>query len=251
MEAVHPVVAERIRRPMPLGQRVLERSLPIVSFGDARKATVATLSLNPSWIEFESQNEIWLEGSARRVASLASIGVDDPRNLTDEQVAQVVAESNAYFNGPNWYKAWFHWLESLLVGSGAGSYMDGTACHLDLVQWATKPAQGKLAPSVWEPLVEKDTPFLRWQLENGAIKVVLMNGTSVVRWVHKAGLLGAAREEALTYSATTGTKTMRVRRGSSDGVLFLGWNRPLAGALSSDGRARLINWVRAELKQPV
>jgi hypothetical protein len=88
-----------------------------------------------------------------------------------------------YFTGENWYRPWFHWLEALLIGSGAGSYLDGSACHLDLVQWATKPVQRKLSSEVWGRLVQDDLEFLRWQLLMSNVSVVLMNGASVVCWV--------------------------------------------------------------------
>jgi hypothetical protein len=117
---IAPAVAERIRRPTPAGLSVLPGSLPVVSFGDPNVATVATLSLNPSWLEFQSASGAWLLGPERRLASLISLGASDPRDLDDDQVAQVVAESNAYFRGPNWYRGWFHWLESMLAGVGRG-----------------------------------------------------------------------------------------------------------------------------------
>jgi hypothetical protein len=62
-------VTERIRRPIPAGLSVLPGTLPIVSFGDPSVAAVATLSLNPSWIEFEAPRGGWLDGARRRVAS--------------------------------------------------------------------------------------------------------------------------------------------------------------------------------------
>jgi hypothetical protein len=105
MTNLAPTVAERIRRPMPPGLRVLPESLPVVSFGDPDVAVVATLSLNPSWREFQEPTGAWRLGAERRLASLKSIGAEDPRNLEHDQVAQVVAESNAYFRGPNWYKS--------------------------------------------------------------------------------------------------------------------------------------------------
>jgi hypothetical protein len=243
-------VAERIRRPIPEGLSVLPGSLPIVSFGDPNTASVATISLNPSWIEFEGPRGGWLHGSDRRVASLVSIGVTDPRNLDDDQVASVVGESNRYFMGPNWYKAWFNWLEKMLCGSGAGSYLRGSACHLDLVQWATKPAQGELDPAVWDRLVADDREFLQWQLHTSGVSVVLMNGASVVRWVERAGLLSGIDRDVMHYRTTSGSaRTMTLYRGVAEGLLFLGWNTPLASAISTDGRERLIGWVSERLDE--
>jgi hypothetical protein len=65
---------------------------------------------------------------------LHSLGVKDPGELDAGQVGQVVAESYEYFRSGRWYRQWFGWLERLVTSSGAGSYLDGSACHLDLVQ---------------------------------------------------------------------------------------------------------------------
>ncbi len=238
-----PVVAERVRRSIPPGLSVLPGSLPVVSFGDPSRAVVATLSLNPSWIEFQSPAGVWLRGRDRRLASLVSLRAGDARDLDDDQVEQVVVECNGYFRGPNWYRTWFHWLESLLQDSQAGSYFDGSACHLDLVQWATKPAQGKLAQVVWDRLVEQDRDFLRWQLAASNVRAVLLNGASVVRWVQQAGLVSGLDESILEYRAANGLGQIRMSRAVAAGVLFIGWNKPLAGALAADGRRQLSRWV--------
>jgi hypothetical protein len=240
---IAPAVAERIRRPIPPGLSVLPGSLPVVSFGDPNGALAATLSLNPSWREFESPDGTWLSGSGRRLASLISLGASDPRELDDKQVATVVAESDSYFLGPNWYRGWFHWLESLLNASGTGSYFDGTVCHLDLVQWATKPAQGELPTEIWRSLVEEDRDFLRWQLANTNVRVLLLNGASAVQWLEEAGLVDEFEADLIPYNTRNGGAKLRVYRANADGVAVLGWNRPLAGALSSDGRLKLSSWV--------
>jgi hypothetical protein len=242
-------VAERIRRPVPADLCVLPGSLPVVSFGDPDQALVATLSLNPSWREFESPRGEWLSGSRRRLASLISLGVSDPRELDEEQVATVVGECNGYFRGPNWYRGWFHWLESILTVSGAGSYFDDTACHLDLVQWATKPAQGELPTVVWDRLVEQDRDFLRWQLANTNVGVLLLNGASVVQWLQEAGLVHEVEADVLPYAANNGRGKLRVYRANAGGVVVLGWNRPLAGALSADGRLKLGAWLAEALQE--
>jgi len=248
-DEIAAAVADRIRRPIPPDLSVLVGSLPVVSFGDPNRAAVATLSLNPSWREFKSPAGVWLHGSDRRLASLISLGVDDARDLDDQQVATVVAECNAYFRGPNWYRVWFQWLESILQASGAGSYFDGSACHLDLVQWATKPAQGELSRDVWDRLVEQDRDFLRWQLGISNVRVLLLNGASAVRWLQEAGLVRGFEENVLAYQAVNGSGRLRVFQAIAQGVLLLGWNRPLAGALSADGRLRLSAWLAEALRQ--
>jgi hypothetical protein len=245
---VAPAVAERIRRRTPPDSFVLPGSLPVVSFGDPNRAVTATLSLNPSWREFESSDGTWLGGSRRRLASLISLGAADSRDLNDEQVSTVLAQSESYFDGPNWYRGWFHWLESMLNTSGAGSYFDGTACHLDLVQWATKPAQGELPVDVWRHLVEEDRDFLRWQLANTNVRVLLLNGASVAQGLQEAGLVDEFETNVIPYEARNGSAKLRVYRANADGVAILGWNRPLAGALSGDGRLKLGSWLSDALQ---
>jgi hypothetical protein len=227
---------------------VLAGSLPVVSFGDAASAVIATLSLNPSWLEFQSPAGAWLTGSRRRLASLVSLGVADPQDLDDDQIAAVLAESNGYFRGPNWYRTWFHWLESLLTRSGAGSYLNGTACHLDLVQWATKPAQGQLPPPVWNHLVAEDSSFLHAQLRGSPIRVALLNGASTAQWVRRAGLVSGFDEDIITYSTSSGNNRLRLFRADAGGMLFLGWNKPLASAIAADGRSQLADWIAAQLQ---
>ena len=76
---IQPQVEGRIRRAIPDGAGVLSGSLPVVSFGDPGTAAVATASLNPSWREFQAPSGEWLLGGKRRLASLHSMRVKDPR----------------------------------------------------------------------------------------------------------------------------------------------------------------------------
>lgn len=216
----------------------------MVSFGDPTGARVATLSLNPSWIEFQDQSGAWLLGEHRRLASLRSLGVTSAEELTDEHVGEVVNDCYSYFDRPTWYKRWFGWLEKLLSGAGVGSYLDGSACHLDLVQWATKPAQGKLDPGVWRRLVSDDRAFLEWQLGARNIDVVLMNGAAIIAEVRASGIAPDLESSTIRYKIGNGTGEVRVVRGRVGGKLFLGWNRPLATAIARSGREALIAWVR-------
>jgi hypothetical protein len=241
-------LAERLRRPIPAGMGIVEGSLPVPSFGSPEAAEVATLSLNPSWAEFLTASGQWLNGDKRRLPSLVSLGVSDPRDLTDIQLADVVEECEAYFRGGNWYRAWFGWLQRLLIGSGVGNYMDGSACHLDLVQWATEEPQRNLDPAAWRELVDQDRDFLRWQLEATNVKTVLVNGMSVVQQLQEAGVVDHFDSDTLTFPLTAGVGTLRVFHAVVEGVVFLGWNRPLAGAVPMAGRDRLAEWVREQLK---
>ena len=86
---------ERAARVPPAGARVIPGSTPVVSFGDPC-ARVATLSINPSSIEFMRRGSL-LAGSERRLATLASLGVTKHEDINAERAATIVNECSSYF----------------------------------------------------------------------------------------------------------------------------------------------------------
>ncbi|MGD0090158.1 MAG: hypothetical protein ABSE73_09580 [Planctomycetota bacterium] len=175
-------VVERIRRPAPADSHVVAGSTPVVSFGDARIAKAATLGLNPSRIEFLDDNGQELKDELRRLATHTSLGSSDLLSAPLDTIAQVLEECNGYFKpNRNPYRRWFDPLDKILKACGA-SYYDGSACHLDLVQWATDPTWGNLRPAdLRSRLIEADSPFLVKQLRNENIRLLLVNGMGVKR----------------------------------------------------------------------
>jgi hypothetical protein len=216
MSDVPAEVAASIRRPAPAGHAVVEGSLPVVSFGDYRTAQVATLALNPSPLEFLDKQGGYLIEDVRRLASRVSMQRLDPEGLSDADVAKIFSDSNTYFcRNPLW--SWFHWLETLIDGADLGSYLGRTARHLDLVQWATKPAQGKWTAEVWQRLVREDRDFLTWQLGETRARTVLVNGASCVGWLAKEEIVRWDPPKVLEFSDARGRpahlKAWEARRG--------------------------------------
>jgi len=147
-------IEARVRREWPDNAQVVAGSTPVISFGDATKARVATLGLNPSRCEFNRNRGLAAWGSTAQ---------------------QVIDGCHQYFQR-NPYRQWFDRLESVLTGFDA-SYYDGSACHLDLVQWATDPTWARLAAPLRTRLMNDDVPFLIQQLQaNDNIQVLLVNG---------------------------------------------------------------------------
>jgi hypothetical protein len=231
-------IEERIRRPYPSGCSVVEGSTPVVCFGDARTARVATLGLNPSDAEFLDRGG-WLQDADRRFETLASLGLERLQDADDEQTQAVLDACHAYFyRNPYW--RWFGKLEAVLNESLAASYRDGSAVHLDLVQWATRPVWSKIGdPAARRRLVEQDREFLRRQLALEHIGLVLMNGRTVMVQVAAMGvplqrhceLPGGPKDEMLI--------------GTSQGTMFLGWNKVFpAGGISAQQRERIVAEIR-------
>jgi transposase-like protein len=152
--AIPPYVLERVRRSIPPSSMVVPGSTPVVAFGNARRATVATLGLNPSRVEFLDRHGQEFTESQRRLETCRSLGVAQLADAPDDIVERVVAGCDGYFQR-NPYWRWFLPLEQVLQGVGV-SYTDGSACHLDLIQWATDPVWGKL-PTRQDAVVESSS----------------------------------------------------------------------------------------------
>lgn len=220
MSLLPDYVEHRIRRPIPADSHVVAGSTPVVSFGNAGTAKVATLGLNPSRVEFLDRSGRELEVSCRRLATHRSLGTCNLFDAPQDVVAGVLEDCNRYFQR-NPYRQWFDQLESVLIACGA-SYYDGSACHLDLVQWATDPTWGRLRPAkLRKRLLDADGPFSIEQLSNERINVLLVNGMGVVRQIRR--LTGADFEEC-------------------EPIVGLGFQRTRLFAGAIFGRVRVVGW---------
>ncbi|MQA00930.1 MAG: hypothetical protein GEU80_16690 [Dehalococcoidia bacterium] len=231
-----------IRRAPPPVSEVVSGSTPVVSFGDLERARVATLGINPSAREFLDGGQL-LSGQSRRLATLPSLGTNDTASFSDEQVAAVLDDCYAYFDPDrNPYRRWFDPLDEILR-SVSVSYYDRTACHLDLVQWATEPVWGQIAsPQSRRMLLDDGVPHLRAQLKHGGVALVLLNGRQVLEHVQSEGLASLERNGSLTE----GAKSCALYSGWSGPTRVLGWSTNLQSSfgVTRAFRQRLAGWVK-------
>jgi hypothetical protein len=211
-------VADRIRRP-PRDSAVVTGSTPVIAFGDPNTSRVATLGLNPSRAEFLSPAGKLLD-TDRRFETLASLGVDTLADASEHQVFSVFEACRSYFQR-NPYRRWFDQLERILAGVGA-SYYSGSACHLDLVQWATDPVWRRLSAQSIVGLMSEDVPFLRHQLMSSPIELVLLNGRRVLEEVQLA--LGSRLEMDGVPLLVGRTSTSLYTGTLPSGVPVVGWS---------------------------
>jgi hypothetical protein len=219
---VPPYIEARIRQRRPDGCQVVPGSTPVVSFGDIRTAKVATLGLNPSRIEFHDRNGNELTGAKRRLETLSSLGETDLSSASPDKIRRVLEGCNNYF----WlcpYRRWFDDLENTILQPIEESYYSGTACHLDLVQWATDPTWRNLRSVVKKTLIEDDLWFLRKQLSREHIRVLLLNGSGVVKAYRKSfGCNLTDKVIKLGWRLSVGC--------DAQGVRVIGWNKNLQGS---------------------
>ena len=212
-------IAARVRTPYPDHSCVIRGSTPVISFGDYGTASVATLSINPSKREFLGKDG-WLPEGKRRLETLASLELEDLPSASDAQVEAIVDGCRTYFRrGGNAYN-WFTPLNKLLEQGLDRSYAEGSAVHLDLVQWATDPVWRQVDDSVRQSLIEADRRFLLEQLMRENIELVVMNGRAVLDQVEAMGvvltrvvpLVGARNKAEIVF-------------GRFEGTAYFGWNQ--------------------------
>lgn len=232
---------EMAARTTPAVVSIVERSTPVLSFGDALRADVATLGINPSRQEFYSIEGELLIGAQRRLATTDSLGIMAGQPLTEDQARRVVAESNDYF-ARNPYN-WFNPLEALLNTAASASYYDRSACHLDLVQWATDPVWGKLTDrGAAALLLEEGRLHLETLLARSNVHLVLLNGATVVEQLQDIGL---ARLREVKKIAK-GNTTCRLLVGEGHGINYVGWSTNLQTSfgVSNEFKQRLAGEVK-------
>lgn len=219
-------IEDRIRRPTPGDSHVVTGSTPVVAFGNERVARVATLGLNPSRVEFIDRDGKLLDGARRRLATLASLGVENLSSASHGTVSQVLEDCNGYFHRQP-YRQWFDQFIPCLTACGA-SYYDDSACHLDLVQWATDPTWARLQPAkIRKRLISEDAAFLAAQLQNENIRVLLVNGNAVWTELERSMPLQHTCNDPYTIVGLSRQPVRVMRATLFDRVKVVGWSTNL------------------------
>ena len=239
---VPAAAAARLARPAPDLDVIVRGSQPVVSFGNELLADVATLGINPSVQEFARTGGSLLLGADARLLSTGDMDTAPAgRNLVAAYGACL-----SYF-GRRPYDRWFDVLQRYALDPLGRSYQNSSACHLDLIQWATAPVWGGITdPDVRDSLLEADASFLTQQLDERRFKVLLLNGARVIDQVNKLGLadLEVVGSVSLGHQGKTG-KLVRGRRGDTS---VLGWSINLQHSSVVDAnRLQVADWLRDQL----
>jgi hypothetical protein len=153
---------------------------PVPSFGNLLNSRIATLGLNPSNKEFLDDRGAELSGIERRFHTLKSLGIADWDEATVDHYQSILKLCNEYFSR-NPYDAWFKRLDYLISGTALSYYFPSNkACHLDLIPFATSTKWGELTNWQRSTLLSRYSDLLGTLLKNSTIKVLILNGKSVI-----------------------------------------------------------------------
>lgn len=184
---------------------------PVMMFGNLLKSRVATLGLNPSNLEFEEPGGVQLHEPLNRFETLKTLRLKDWSCADNMAIDRIWNSCDHYFRRRP-YDIWFKSLDRVLNGLRVSYYYDydsGTACHLDLVPFATGAKWSSLNADVRQQLVTLGAPTLAVTLAESTIRVLILNGASVVRAFER--LMDVPLE-------VTEMAAWRLRRSNSDGI---------------------------------
>lgn len=174
-------LVERLSNPDLLSADIIPWGSPIPSFGDLEEATVATLGLNPSNLEFVDKNGIELVESQRRFETLNSLGISSWGKVDESHLKLIVESCRCYFNR-NPYDRWFKSLDYIVSGTRASYYCGiNKACHLDLIPYATKCKWTDLTTQQKTILYKVAGDTLALLLRDSSVATLILNGNSVVK----------------------------------------------------------------------
>jgi hypothetical protein len=182
-----PNFLEQLDTLADCGVSVIPWSSPVLSFGDLSQASVATLGLNPSDREFVDPAGNELDGYERRFHTLRSLGLKRWRESSPPQLDLILNSCFSYFD-KNPYDRWFKRLDYIISGTHASYYNRFFhACHLDLIPYATKTKWGELTQRERNKLVQVAGGSLAILLRESPIRLLVLNGNSVVRGFQALG----------------------------------------------------------------
>jgi hypothetical protein len=178
-------------------------------------------------------------GDQRRLETLASLEESDLASLSPAAVCSIFCACNNYFHRRP-YRRWFNPLEKILKHVDA-SYYDGSACHLDLVQWATDKRWSLLSTDERNKLIGVDLDFLKLQLSQNKLRLLLLNGPGIMD-AYRARLGGELKELPLLRSGRLRFFTGCYRQG----LRVVGWSINLQGQWASNEEIEAIGAVVAK-----
>jgi len=171
---------DRLDQILSSKNSVIQWGAPVPSFGDVESSSLATLGLNPSNREFVDDQGNELKGADRRFPTLKSLNIQSWGNANQSHLREIMHSCNNYFYR-NPYSRWFSRLDDLLASTNCSYYSKMfSACHLDIVPYATHDKWGDLNTKQRSELLAASVDKLGLILRDSEVRVLIMNGRSVV-----------------------------------------------------------------------
>lgn len=257
MHTTLATLIDRLASPAMCGTDVIHWGAPVPSFGDLSGARVATLGLNPSNREFVDDRGDELLGRQRRFHTLKSLGLRSWLDAHAHHLRLILDSCRTYFLG-NPYDRWFKRLDCVISGVGASYYCpSGSACHLDLIPYATERKWTELTFRQRSSLLAVAADSLAKLLRESPIRLLVLNGRSVVEQFQEVTGVRLERQEMAQWTLYRRRKpdvtgfgyrafmTTLCGVGLSRRLLVLGYNHNIQSSFGVSTRAVIAirDWV--------
>jgi hypothetical protein len=245
--------------------KVIPWSCPVPSFGDVSRSVIATLGVNPSNREFVDESGRELDGPSRRLHTLTSLGLRKWSDVDATHVTMIAEACREYFSR-NPYNGWFKALDHVMSGAGV-SYYRGSyrACHLDLIPYATKCKWTDLTIRQRSSLLAVGGNTLAVLLRDSSIRVLILNGQTVVAHLQKVANAKFKRTEMRQWTLPRksgsgvvgvgfrGTLTQLSGVDLERSIVVLGYNHNLQSSfgVTTLVKKAIAKWVSAEASEVI
>lgn len=202
---------------------IIKWGCPIPLFGDITRSSIATIGLNPSNKEFVDNLGRELRGADRRFPTLSSLKLKKWADADASHLKVIVTACEKYFSN-NPYDIWFKKLDGVISGTQASFYNpENSACHLDLIPYATKGKWTTLSSEQKNILIHTSRSTLGLLVRDSPISVIILNGRSVVKYFEEIAEVTLESEVMLDWSLK------RVGMNHVKGIAYSGWIRNISG----------------------
>jgi hypothetical protein len=198
--SVLATLIDRLDSDAVIGTGIIPWSCPVPTFGDLTNPQLATLGINPSYREFVDRSGEQLQGELRRFHTLDSLGLEAWAEADARHLELILDTYRSYFFC-NPYDAWFKKLDFAISGANV-SYYDSpsTACHLDLIPFATVGKWTELSAQQRSSLLALSGDTLGMILRDSQVRVLVLNGSSVVKGFQLVAGVSLQAEEIPSWS---------------------------------------------------
>lgn len=239
-ETLKEKIVSFIRQPIPDNIGVINQSVPVIFFGNIETAHAATISLNPSDLEFRNHKQQLLPLGKKRFVDRDELNKKDRDTLTIAESEKVYQSFINYFNNLP-YKTWFNQLNRIISPLGF-SYFEDSLIHLDITPWATYPK--------WANLTTKQEVLTASQnisdhiIQHGKLKYLFINGISAFN--HVKSYYDDIKIET-TETVWLTSRNCTIYTGQIGSCRFIAWSLYAQAALKVDDRLALTSEINQRL----
>jgi hypothetical protein len=230
MNTLKNEMLEFIAKPIPRGLNIIEKSVPVLFFGDIENARYATFCIKPSDAEFQVQ----------RLVDRKTLNCCDDDPLTNGQPQSVYDSFLKYFQN-NPFRGWFDPLNDMFSSIGV-SYYTNSLVHFNICPWATSKRWSVLLAKERKDLISASGDWINKILKAGQIKYLFVNGTTALDYIEN----NIPKLNSVKTLMLDG-KRYEIKCGALGSCKIISWGSYIQSGITTNSKNKLITEIQALL----